>query len=294
MEKNKIPKATHSGILEIGEIKIQCYVLEDRTRVISQGGMGKALGKSRGRDLAVFLTRKGLKPFISKQLLDDIKKPRLFIPPHGGKPGYAYKATVLADICEAVLKCRAEGKLKAQLKHIATQCEILVRAFMKVGIIALVDDATEFSKLKSEYRQLFKEFIRDEAGKWEKQFPDDIYDIFYKIYELPRSENKNKHPLFFANLTRKYIYEPLAGSNGGLLKMLDEKNPILISNSGKKKRKFKFHQFLEKIGINTLQQHMWQLIGIGKASSNKNSFNRNFNRTFSKNYQFHLFDEDEE
>jgi hypothetical protein len=50
---------------------------------------------------------------------------------------YGYEATILADICDAVLKARENGDLNYQQEHIAQRCEILVRAFARVGIIAL-------------------------------------------------------------------------------------------------------------------------------------------------------------
>jgi hypothetical protein len=39
MDKETIQKATHDGDLEIGDIKISCYVLEDGARVLSGNGM---------------------------------------------------------------------------------------------------------------------------------------------------------------------------------------------------------------------------------------------------------------
>ena len=287
----KILKATHSGELEIGGIKISCFVLEDGTSVISQTGVVKALGMNRFVQLGVFIQRTALKPFISKELTGLVKNPILFTPPHGGNPAYGYQATILADLCDAILEAKKQGALTTRHDNLVIQCEILGRSFMKLGVVALVHDAVGFSKQLFEYRALFKEFIREEVEQYEKQFPDEFYDIFYKIYGYPRSAQKNRHPVFFAKLTLKYVYEPLAGSNGAILEMLNEKNPVIVSINGSRKREYKLFQFLEKTGKDALQQHMWQLIGIGKASPNKTIFDRNFNRTFSKNFQKDLFEE---
>src|SRR5713101_5951458 len=40
----RLPRATHSGELKIGNVLIPCAVLEDGTRVITQRGMFVALG----------------------------------------------------------------------------------------------------------------------------------------------------------------------------------------------------------------------------------------------------------
>ena len=65
--------------LVIGDIEIQCYVLEDETRVLSQGGFLTALGRSRTPKagtggmanvdkLPFFLRAEQLKPYVSKGL----------------------------------------------------------------------------------------------------------------------------------------------------------------------------------------------------------------------------------
>ncbi|MCK4784636.1 MAG: hypothetical protein KAV87_12860 [Desulfobacteraceae bacterium] len=291
--KNKILKATHSGELEIGDLKIPCFVLEDGTRVISQTGVVKALGLNRFVQLGVFIQRKALKSFVSKELTVFTKNPILFTPPRGGKAAYGFRAVTLADLCEVILEANKKDIFTDQQMHIVRQCQILAQAFMKVGVIALVDDAAGFDKERFEYRQLFKEFLREQAAQYGHQIPEDLTDVFYKLYRYPNTHGRTQHPQFFGKLMRKYVYEPLAGSNGAILEMLDEKNPIIITKKGSRKRRFKFYQFLKVIGIDALQQHIWQLIGIGKASRDKAEFDKNFNATFSKNYQEKLFDRSE-
>ena len=56
-----------------------------------------------------------------------------------------YEATSLPAICEAVLQARADGALHPRQLHIAARCE-LARGLMRVGIIALVDEATGYQK----------------------------------------------------------------------------------------------------------------------------------------------------
>lgn len=58
----------------------------------------------------------------------------------------AYPATVLADICESVLAARSAGTLPKRLASLASQCEVLIRGFARVGIIALVDEVTGYQK----------------------------------------------------------------------------------------------------------------------------------------------------
>src|SRR5947199_6820514 len=43
-ESSKIPRETHDGIIKLGNVEIQCSVLEDGTRVFSTRGVNRALG----------------------------------------------------------------------------------------------------------------------------------------------------------------------------------------------------------------------------------------------------------
>jgi hypothetical protein len=64
----------------------------------------------------------------------------------GMRRALGYEATALPAICEAVLQARADGVLHPRQLHIAARCELIARGLMRVGIIALVDEATEYQK----------------------------------------------------------------------------------------------------------------------------------------------------
>ncbi len=40
----KLPKALHQGFLRVGEVPIRCFVLDDRSRVVSGRGLTQAIG----------------------------------------------------------------------------------------------------------------------------------------------------------------------------------------------------------------------------------------------------------
>ena len=143
-------KVKHKGELDLAGYKIPCYVLEDGTRVLSGRGMADALkmvdevkGKEKaGNILKKYLAQKSLEPFIYKE-----KKPEHFDPIIcyiGGTKTHGYEATFLVDICDAFLEARKSIHLSPRQEIIADQCEILVRVFAKVGIIALIDEATGY------------------------------------------------------------------------------------------------------------------------------------------------------
>jgi hypothetical protein len=290
IDPNRIPDADRQGEMIIGDVEIKCYVLDDERRVIHKRGMAKALGlKSKGGNAFLkSMSRNSIGSRLPPELWAKINNPIVFNA-MGRDPGHGYEATVLIELCDALLQMR-EDLLPAQ-KFLAVQAEIIIRAAAKLGIIALVDEATGYiaDKRKEEYRELFKDFIREECRQWEQEFPDAFFDLLYRLYGLKRRNPKSvQHPRFFARLIRKYIYYPLANSNGAILEGLDEKNPIVYVNGG---RRYKLHSFLsDTVGVSALRQHLWQVVGIGNSVPNKAAFDRAFQYAFPQpNSQMELF-----
>jgi hypothetical protein len=292
IDPNRIPEASYQGVLEIGDVKIDCYNLDDGRRVIHKRGMAKALGlKSEGGNAFMkTMTRQRLGSALGEKVTEQINNPIIF-KPIAGDPGHGYEATQLIDICDAIVQARHDGNLAPQQEFLAIQAEIIIRASAKVGITALVDEATGYiaDKRKEEYRQLFKDFIRDECRQWEQEFPDQFFEMLYRLYKLKRKNPRSmQHPRFFGHLIRKYIYRPLANSNGAILEELDGKNPVVYVAG---RRKYRFFQFLtDEIGLPAFRQHLWQVIGIGSSVDTIVAFDKAFSRAFPQaNMQGELF-----
>ena len=272
-----ILKATHGDDghpLRIGELEIPCYVLEDETRVLSQSGMITSLGMGRGDDrLVTFASGKGISPFISNDLANAIAKPIRFRQPRGGTPAYGYPATILADICEAVLAARKAGVLMPQQAHIAEQCEVLVRGFARVGIIALVDEATGFQKdrAKDALAKILEAFVAKEIQPYLKTFPTDYYEQLFRLYGYtfpPENKRPQWRPAFFGNITNEVVYNRLA----------PELLPELKKAANKSERKAKLHQWLtQDVGHPKLREHLASIVSILKLSKSPEEFRANVN-----------------
>jgi hypothetical protein len=225
-----LPKATHGSSdkpLRIGGTEIPCYVLEDGTRVLSQRGLIAGIGMSSGstksgdaRPVAFFDTE-AIKPFVVNNLTVALKSPIMFTPPHGGKPANGYPAAILADICETVLAARRAGVISQQ-SAVADQCEILVRGFARVGIIALVDEATGYQRDRSRdaLAKILEAFVAKELQPYVKKFPADFYEEMFRLRGLPFDPKSVKRPMYFGHLTNDIIYRRLAP---GVWKELKEK-----------------------------------------------------------------------
>lgn len=292
MEKEKLPKAIYGSdetCIDIGnpEFKIPCYVLDNGLRVISQRGMLKALGLGRGGSsqggdrLANFASGNRLKEFITNDIIAVIENPIRF--DRQGSEAFGYEATVLQQIVRGVAKAYLQGKLQKQQEHIGRNAEILDDAFSKVGLIALIDEATGYQKdvnrANDELRQLLAKFIRQEEGKWVKTFPDEFFEAIFKMKGWTWiGIAKSKKPAVLGHYINDFIYSRLAPT---ILKELREKNPI-IPETGK--RKSKHHQWLtEDIGHPKLQEHFVGILALARASGyNWNIFSKMLDRSYPK------------
>ena len=225
------------------------------------------------------MSRKGVRSVVSEKLAQKIETPINFKPLSGGL-SFGYEAEILIEVCDALIQARNEGKLTSTQAFLAIQAEIIVRSAAKVGIIALIDEATGYTdKTKDEYRRLFDQFIQNEFRQWEKEFPDKLFDMIYRLYGLKRQKpDSNRHPQFFGHFIRRYVYYPIANSQGAILERLEEKNPVVYGGGGRKR---KFFQYLtDEIGMPAFRQHLWQVVGIGEAAVDRQQFDRGFYRAF--------------
>ncbi len=248
-------KATHDGVVEIGDLSIPCAVLEDGTRVLSERGVTKALGGKRGGShwrrmkqnpdgayLPVFISANNIKPFIEEELEAALSSPLMYTTTSGTK-AHGVLATTLPQICNVWLKARDADALHSSQIHIAKQADILIRGLAHVGIIALVDEATGYDKVRDHLalQAILNKYLTDEWAKWSKTFPDDFYQELFRLKGISISQpaSSGKRPSYVGHWTNDIIYSRLAP---GVVKELKAKNPRRPSGS----RARKHHQHLTR------------------------------------------------
>lgn len=289
----KLPKATFGSQdqpLKIGGLEIPCYVLENGKRILVRAGMYKSLGMSEGTGsrslsegdrLVKFIDGKRISPYIPNELANLIKNPLRFQLQSGGV-AYGYEATLLPDICDAVLTAREENKLQKQQLHIAKQCEILVRGFARIGIIALVDEVTGYQhhRARQALHEILEEFIAKELRAWAKTFPDEFYEELFRLrgwnYLGLGGRATRKRPILVGKLTNDIVYNRLAP---GVLNELKRKTP----KDTKGRRVYHFHRWLtEEVGHPRLREHLAAVIALMKASTSWDKFKRSLQRALPK------------
>ena len=177
--------------LVIGEIAIPCYVLEGEARVLSQRGLQSSIGLGTGGGkrqigaprLAEFVGLFARKGIDIHNLAARLEMPIKFQPPGGGRTAYGYPATLLVDLCNMVLEARKQGTLLTRQQRIAERCELLIRGFATVGIIALVDEATGYQAIRARraLATILEQFIAKALQPWTRTFP---YEFYAQIFRL--------------------------------------------------------------------------------------------------------------
>jgi hypothetical protein len=277
-------KATHKGSFkdDFG-IDVECYVLDDeqKSAVISQRGMSEALalGGTSGAALPRFINGEKIAPYVGRELREKLENPIVFqglTPGANGPPMtvHGYDVTILIDVCKAVIKAESEGKLLKRQEHIARQAHVIVSASAKAGIRQLVYALSGYDATREEVIAAFKFYVRDEARDYEREFPNQLYREWYRLYQLPEPE-RNK-PWKFKHLTVNQVYWPLANSQGHILQLTRVQR---ATNSERRKR---LHQFLSDVGVKALRQHLGQLLGIAQVSRDKIEYEKHVRRIFGE------------
>ncbi|MBQ4122118.1 hypothetical protein IJD44_00090 [bacterium] len=282
MDKKQVK---YEGELQLGNFIIPCYVLEDGTRILSGRGMQEALkmvdeaeeGKqTSGTRLQRYLGQKTLEAFIYKEKEQDHYNPIICY--KGSQRINGYEATVLADICDAFLEARKNIPLSPRQKIIAEQCEILIRGFAKVGIIALVDEATgyQYDRERFELQKILKAYVSDEILKWQLTFTDEFYREVFRLWGLPFIPKyiKNK-PSFIGKLTTKYIYDQMPD---GVVEKIKEN----IGRTEKGNYRYKWHQGLTPdVGKEHLKKQIYEVTTLMSISKTKEQFNDLFKQKYN-------------
>lgn len=285
--------AKYSGVLHLpGGNDIPCGVMADGTRLLSERKVSDALGSKRGGShwkrqkkegnrLPVFISANNLIPYISEPLKEKLVNRRAWRQVgNGGNGASGIDATALPGICDVYLRARRDCALVPSQEHIAAQAEILMTALAKVGIVALVDEATGYQEERqhNELQQLLSKYIAEELQPWAKRFPDIFYQEMFRLkgWDYENLGAGAKKPRIVGKLTNEIVYERLPK---GVLTELKKKNPPIDNG----RRKHKHHQFLtQDIGDKHLNTQITADIALMRASKTWQGFMTLLDRAYPK------------
>lgn len=286
-ERKSLPKAMYGADdrpLRIGNLEIPCYVLEDERRVLTISGIMSAMSMAPGGSmvagmnrLELFVGRERIKPYVINELAERIHNPIIFITPTGGR-AQGYDAEVLVELCEAVLAARAAGVLQTQQLPIAQSCEVVMRGLARVGIVALVDEATGYQEVRKRdaLHKILEAYIAPELMPWTKRFPDSFYEEMFRLHGWDYDPESVARPGVVGKFTNTYVYDQLPA---GVLDELRQVNP----KDEMGRRKNRHHQYLtEDVGNQHLGRQITATTTLMRAAEDWASFKRMFARAFPR------------
>ncbi len=274
-------QATHKGNFrdDFG-IDVDCYVLNDssKTAVISQTGMGQAIGLAqRGGAIQAFVSSKVMTDFVGSEIRKKLENPLKFQVRPGASENlvsiaYGYDVALLIDICKAIVAAEAAGSLTSRQASAAAQAHTILGASAKAGIKGLVYALSGYEATKEEFIAAFKAYVQEEAKKYEKEFPNELYDQWHRLYNIPVLDRGK--PWHLMHLTVKHIYFPLAKSNGKILEL------VRAHKATGGDRKKKLFQFLNEVGARALRMQIGRVLEMTESSTSKIEYENKISERF--------------
>ena len=275
------PEGPHSlfqGKVMLGDLQLEAHVLNDFRRVFTQREVVKAI--SGGRESGALLAYTERNPLIDNSYVAGAVIQ--FKIPGNPTPANGYEATLLIDICDKYLQAREKKLLKSSQLHLAKQAEIITRACAKIGIIALIDEATGYQKFRAKRSLQIKlqAFIAEEMQEWARMFPEEFW------LEIARMEgihySPRHRPLRWGKYVMAFVYDAIDKDVGKKLREINP-DPHFRTNH---------HQWLKDFGRDKVNNHLQRVIAVMKLCTNMTDFQGKFAKVFSRDYQYSFDDVD--
>nr|WP_286674417.1 P63C domain-containing protein [Clostridium sp. VAP52] len=278
----KKPKVISSGVLEIFN-DLPCYVLDDGQRVFRLSNLTKSLRDKEHGKFGNYLASSNIIKYLPERLrpLTDENHDRT---PQGviefefnEKIEKGYNSEDFMDVCSAFVTANLNNeKLSEAQQEIVKNANKFVLSTAKIGIVALIDEATGYQNVRhsKELQLKMKYFLveDDNAREWEKIFPDDLWFEFGRLTNWKGS--LKKRPKYWGKLVKELIYNLL---DKDIAEYLYKNKPPRYNGH------IKYHQWLnEGYGTKELTQHIWQIIGMAKTCENMKELKQLTSQKFNK------------
>lgn len=169
-----------NGDLTIAGQSVECHVLSDGRRVLDTSQAQAFLGLgAKDRHFWRSLARI---PGLSAEIQAG---PRIaFVLPDGRSVAYGYEASFIMDVCLAYQAAFLKDALHHKQAPTARRAMSMVAAAAKVGLEALIDEATGYQKRRpGDYlRGRFSDLLRDHHDDWKRRWNDDLMDALCRLY----------------------------------------------------------------------------------------------------------------
>lgn len=269
-----VPKARWAGVLQIdANTEVPCYVLTDGRRIISRTGATASLTKRGSGNLESYIRVASLKSYLPSDFNDQMIE--FVIEGVTHKEVRGMTAENFLEICKAYVAALNDRALQTdRQREIAVQAGMFLAACSKIGLIALIDEATgyQYDRAEDALRFKLKIFLEEEMRQWEKTFPDQLWAEFGRLTNW-KGATHSQRPKYWGKLVMELVYGYL---DPDVAKWLKDNAPKPMHGQN-------YHQWLSsQYGLKRLTEHLWMLIGVASACHTMGELRQRMAERFGK------------
>lgn len=260
----EMPVARWRGALNIVGLEVPCYVLDTGQKIIGRTSATELLtGIKGGGALEKYIAVRALEPFIDNNLVLERMVPFRLLEVEGlEKAVKGLPADLMIEVCQgfvAALQASFDPrspypKMTDRQRQMAIKASMFLSACAKVGLEALIDEATgyQYERAEDALQVKLRAFIADELRAWEKTFPDELWTEFGRLTGWKGS--LHSRPKWWGKLVIEMIYDTLDPDVAEYLK--NNKPPPGV----------RWHrQLSENLGVRSLVSRCYEVIGMAKT-----------------------------
>lgn len=273
-----LPVARWRGLIDLGGASIDCYVLDDGTRLLASSSAAMAISEVDRANLKDYAGQSALKPFIDMDKI--LKETRKFSIPGTQWPASGITTEHFELICRGYVQALYEGApLTERQREIAIRCAVLTAGLLRTGLDALVDEATgyQYERAEDALQVKLRAFIAEELRAWEKTFPDELWQAFGDLtgWTTPLQTR----PKWWGKLVTELIYDTL---DPDVAKYLKENKP--------EKGVHWHRQLTENVGVRQLVSRCYEVVGMAKTCDDIHELRQRVAQHYGKKpVQFTMF-----
>lgn len=256
-----IPRVSHYGTIHIGDINIDCVVLDNNNhqRGYVQRQFLQAIGyhvKNQGSRISRFLA-----DFAPNALsaLENSESPKIVMP-SGGNANFL-PAGILTEYASNVIDAAIDGSLHYKQRTMVKPCLAIMRALAKTGEIALIDEATgyQYHREPDALQDLFSRLIRELCSDWERRFHPDFYDALFHLFGWRYTGQREKPPVI-GKITARWVYGAVFPPE------------IVTEIRERRTATERLHQWLNEGGLRLLEKQINAVTMIARSSTDYADF----------------------
>lgn len=264
------PFAKWRGKIDLGGDELDVYVLDTGDRVIALRSAVKSIANADSGDLAKFIGVSSIKPYINNDLI--LAELREFAIPGTQFTGRGMTTEHFELICRGYVQALYEGApLTDRQRKIAIKCAVLTSGLTRIGLDALIDEATGYQYERDEdaLQVKLRAFIAEELRAWEKTFPDELWEEFGRLTNWKGS--LTSRPKYWGKLVIELVYDTL---DPDVARYLRENKPA---------PGIKWHQNLtENYGARQLVARCYELVGLSKSCETMSELRKKVDHHYGK------------